>query len=497
MHALCAAQGLDAGAALRARPSRDQALEATRLRQRAVRARCLKREAHRSAVERARGLEAVARVYRPRYEGVYALQPHTDLLSVDTARDVLEPISGVLSFPLLATRSCGHIWEELHAYERAAAARPELPLHVRHDGNLGSLEAVGFLPLLKVGDATLGEGDRMPSQLPPTALIEPLAAFRWPLPASTQPLSDTPSATPAPTAAPPPSRPRRSPQAIEHAVAPVLEARLPAFGRCEVYHAFLTRNYVGRVSGPCLEHNRRGGPSSAGVGSYWGRGGLLYATCASFQRLRGTHVSACGTAQRACAPLPRIALLRGPSRQPHPSRMCCQASNATFKMHCDKSALTINVCLHASPDCAGSTVGFFEAQVRCAAIRVPPAWRAALLTSALGSPPRVVGFSLRRSPTASRRPTRRIAHTRTRTGWGTQSCTTGCSGIRRTRLSAARAGRSSCGHAARPTRSGRSWAISCGLCPTLAWPAVCSRPAPSVSLWQTMASAGSRSRCAR
>merc|ERR1712087_1042605 len=33
--------------------------------------------------------------------------------------------------------------------------------------------------------------------------------------------------------------------------------------------------------------------------------------------------------------------------------------NATFKMHCDKSALTLNVCLHASDDLKGSTVGFY------------------------------------------------------------------------------------------------------------------------------------------
>lgn len=35
-------------------------------------------------------------------------------------------------------------------------------------------------------------------------------------------------------------------------------------------------------------------------------------------------------------------------------------SNATFKMHRDKSDLTINVCLHASDDFEGSTVGFYR-----------------------------------------------------------------------------------------------------------------------------------------
>ena len=34
--------------------------------------------------------------------------------------------------------------------------------------------------------------------------------------------------------------------------------------------------------------------------------------------------------------------------------------NATFKMHCDKSDLTFNLCLHASEDFEGSTVGFYS-----------------------------------------------------------------------------------------------------------------------------------------
>eukprot|EP01063_Lacrimia_lanifica_P041089 TRINITY_DN9487_c0_g1_i1.p1 TRINITY_DN9487_c0_g1~~TRINITY_DN9487_c0_g1_i1.p1 ORF type:complete len:503 (+),score=125.27 TRINITY_DN9487_c0_g1_i1:53-1561(+) len=34
--------------------------------------------------------------------------------------------------------------------------------------------------------------------------------------------------------------------------------------------------------------------------------------------------------------------------------------NATFKMHCDKSELTVNVCLHAADGFAGSTVGFYQ-----------------------------------------------------------------------------------------------------------------------------------------
>lgn len=47
-------------------------------------------------------------------------------------------------------------------------------------------------------------------------------------------------------------------------------------------------------------------------------------------------------------------------------------SNATFKMHCDKSALTINVCLHASPDMQGSTVGFYVNPTPSAVNGAPP-----------------------------------------------------------------------------------------------------------------------------
>jgi hypothetical protein len=33
---------------------------------------------------------------------------------------------------------------------------------------------------------------------------------------------------------------------------------------------------------------------------------------------------------------------------------------ATFKLHCDKSDLTFNVCLHATEDLQGSSVGFYR-----------------------------------------------------------------------------------------------------------------------------------------
>ena len=70
--------------------------------------------------------------------------------------------------------------------------------------------------------------------------------------------------------------------AVEHVFQPLVAQLMPGKGRCDVYHAFLTRNWVGRDE------------------------------------------------------------------------------NATFKIHCDKSDLTFNICLHASPGFEGSTVAFYR-----------------------------------------------------------------------------------------------------------------------------------------
>lgn len=192
-----------------------------------LRARCLLAQQQTEAECKARGLAEIAARYVPRHARLYASSAPLELAPTPLLTHVAEPVDGVLAFPLLSRASCAMLWEELHAYEAAAAQCTSLPLHVRHDGNLGKLEEIGFEPALR---------------------------------------------------------------AIEAAIAPVLAARLRVqhggdggdSGGFEVYHAFLTRNFVGR------------------------------------------------------------------------------ASNATFKMHCDKSALTINVCLHASDDVAGSTVGFYQ-----------------------------------------------------------------------------------------------------------------------------------------
>jgi len=218
---LCATSGRDGAAALHDLvPPTDVATSHERRRMRELRARCLVAERAKEAEECKRGLAEIAQHYVPTHPRVY--DATTPLKLAPDVPAVNEPIPGVLAFPLLSEDCCKTLWEELHAYERAAAECPSLPLHVRHDGNFGKLEEIGFLSAL---------------------------------------------------------------HAIEKAIAPILAERLPDLGDgdgFEVYHAFVTRNFVGRDS------------------------------------------------------------------------------NATFKMHCDKSALTINICLHMSGDAKGSTVGFYN-----------------------------------------------------------------------------------------------------------------------------------------
>lgn len=219
---LCAASGRDGEAALRELvPTTAVATLNERRRMRELRARCLVAERAKEAEAREKGLAEIAKHYVPTHPQLYDATMPLELTPSPSSA-VSEPIPGVLAFPLLSEGCCKTFWDELHAYERAAAECASLPLHVRHDGNLGKLEEIGFANAL---------------------------------------------------------------HAIETAIAPILAERLPDLGNgdgFEVYHAFVTRNFVGRDS------------------------------------------------------------------------------NATFKMHCDKSALTINICLHMSDDAKGSTVGFYN-----------------------------------------------------------------------------------------------------------------------------------------
>jgi len=231
---LCAASGLDYDQTkLEIMPSQEEAKIRDRERNVLLRARYLKHANAQKEAEVARGLQAVEsgyeklRAHAEVYQGTF----HSDALLLDVAAvssgvqsessSVTEPLPGVFAFPLLSQSCCRAIYQELLHYEKTARERPELglPLHIRHDGNFGSLQDCGFRPLL---------------------------------------------------------------QAVEAVFQPLVRALMPDKGHCEVYHAFLTRNHVARDE------------------------------------------------------------------------------NSKFKVHCDKSDLTFNICLQASEDMEGSTVGFYS-----------------------------------------------------------------------------------------------------------------------------------------
>jgi hypothetical protein len=170
-----------------------------------LRKRFLATENEKKEAATARGLAVV----EERFEGgglrkhdVYAptFAPETLLLPPPQASDadagaadaqsssgvVREPVPGVFLFPFLSPAFCAQVFDELQHYEATARARPELglPLQIRHDGNFGSLQNAGFAPLLR---------------------------------------------------------------AIEAVIAPLVAKYMPEKeGGVEVYHAFLTRNWVGR-----------------------------------------------------------------------------------------------------------------------------------------------------------------------------------------------------------------------------------------------------------
>ena len=205
-------------------PDRATAIQRERERNRQLRRRYLVKSHEQRVTEVNRGLEAVRAGYEPRrlHPDIFAPTfPAHALLLEGWGSAVREPVPGTFAFPLLSESHCAKIYAELLHYEATAQSQPELqlPLYTRHDGNLGQLEACGFEPILR---------------------------------------------------------------AIEAAWRPLVKHYMPTKGECQVYHAFLTRNWVGRDE------------------------------------------------------------------------------NATFKIHCDKSDLTFNLCLHASEDFEGSSVGFYR-----------------------------------------------------------------------------------------------------------------------------------------
>lgn len=203
-------------------PSSEQAGKDEINRNRILRARCLQAQESRRAEQILQGKQAIARWYQPKHPELFSGSFQPAQLAEDMhSTSPLEPHPGVFSFSLLSELCCAQIWDELHRYEAQACAHPEqgLPLTVRHDGNFGCLQECGFAALL---------------------------------------------------------------EALQEVCEPFVKENLPQLGQFQIYHAFVTRNYVGRDE------------------------------------------------------------------------------NATFKMHCDKSDLTFNICLHASEGFQGSTVGFYS-----------------------------------------------------------------------------------------------------------------------------------------
>lgn len=160
--------GLSSLAALPApppQPSREQAAAAVAASEQATRCRALEAEKRRAAESLALGNRAIAALYRPLHADVYQ---RLELASEDWLRKVERPVEGygVWTAPALSEACCRRLLEELLHYEacaRGMEGRGEargadrsgdrtdqllLPLFVRHDGNMGSLERCGFQPLL-------------------------------------------------------------------------------------------------------------------------------------------------------------------------------------------------------------------------------------------------------------------------------------------------------------------------------------------------------------
>jgi hypothetical protein len=76
--------------------------------------------------------------------------------STDTRAHSNDAYPGLLTASVLTATCCRRILEEIEHYEAHALSNTLLPLHTRHDDNLGSLERYGFLPLLSaLVDATV------------------------------------------------------------------------------------------------------------------------------------------------------------------------------------------------------------------------------------------------------------------------------------------------------------------------------------------------------
>jgi hypothetical protein len=109
--------------------------------------------------QRLDGLQRIAQLYTPRHSDV----PTGDCLQFvagfdGSATTLNDAYPGLLTASVLTATCCRRILEEVEHYEAHALSNTLLPLHTRHDDNLGSLERYGFLPLLTaLVDATVSK----------------------------------------------------------------------------------------------------------------------------------------------------------------------------------------------------------------------------------------------------------------------------------------------------------------------------------------------------
>ena len=161
LHLLGDQLGIDASKELNNIPDASVANAAERERQRSLRARCLQAQLQEKHHKRVQGLLAIERSYVSLHPDVYCssnLLPQDALVTATMgASSVKEPLPGIFTFPLLQRGFCSRLWEELHHYEKVAISQPEkeLPLHVRHDSNLGNLQDCGFASFLGALQALL------------------------------------------------------------------------------------------------------------------------------------------------------------------------------------------------------------------------------------------------------------------------------------------------------------------------------------------------------
>jgi hypothetical protein len=117
---------------------------------RALRARWTADELARNDRLRIEGLAAVERHYKPLHPETRSRELKPFLApglegGVLTRRVAAEVSPGVYAADLLTPRFATMLWDEFHHYEAFAQAHPDLgiPLHFRHDGNMGSLQDFG------------------------------------------------------------------------------------------------------------------------------------------------------------------------------------------------------------------------------------------------------------------------------------------------------------------------------------------------------------------